>query len=332
MTMKAQILSGPRKPFTLQDLPIPEPKSNEVRIKIAACGVCRTDLHIIDKELTPPSFPLILGHQIVGYVDRCGHGVTNYKQGDKVGVAWLGSSCNQCEFCSSERENLCDQAQFTGFHINGGFAEYTTALASFIYPLPSNIEDVHLAPLMCAGLIGYRAYRKTGKPQSIGFYGFGFSAHLLIQLALYEKKKVYAFTRPNDNKGQRFAKKMGAVWSGNSLESPPEKLDAAIIFASAGELIPKALKDIKKGAPIVCAGIHMNDIPSFPYKDLWGEKSIASVANLTRKDGWEFLALAEKIPVQTAVTTYPLEQLNQAVSDLREGKINGSAVIDFSLS
>ncbi len=327
--MKAMVLHSQENDLKLQDIDIPEPAPNELLIEVNTCGVCRTDLHILDGDLNDPNLPLIPGHQIVGTVDKIGADVSSFSKGDKVGVPWLGKTCGQCEFCRNERENLCDHAKFTGYDLNGGFAEFATADAQFCFPIPASYPDLQAAPLLCAGLIGYRALRMAGDAQNIGFYGYGSAAHILTQVALYQSRQVYAFTRPGDSKSQEFARKQGCMWAGGSETLPPEKLDAAIIFAPVGPLVPQALKSVKKGGAVVCAGIHMSDIPEFPYDILWGERSIKSVANLSRADGEEFLQLAPKIPVETTVTTYPLENANQALVDLREGNFEGSAVLQI---
>ncbi|MDR8392838.1 zinc-dependent alcohol dehydrogenase family protein [Aliifodinibius sp. S!AR15-10] len=325
--MRAMVFNSVGEPLERRDMPKPEPSAHQLLIKVSACGVCRTDLHIVDGDLDEPNLPLIPGHQIVGTVQQIGKEVSGFFRGDKVGVPWLGQTCGQCEFCRHEKENLCDNAQFTGYNINGGFAEYAAVDARFCFPVPHDYPDQQAAPLLCAGLIGYRSLRKTGMAQTLGFYGFGSSAHILTQVANYQQKKVFAFTRPRDTEGQDFATRKGAVWAGGSDELPPEKLDAAIIFAPVGPLVPQALKALKKGGTVVCAGIHMSDIPSFPYNILWEERSIESVANLTRRDGQEFLELAPKIPIESNVTTYKLEDANQALNDLREGNFDGSAVL-----
>jgi propanol-preferring alcohol dehydrogenase len=308
-------------------LPRPIPNKNEILVKVLACGVCRTDLHVVDGELTNPSLPLIPGHQIVGLVAGKGDDVKCFQIGDRIGIPWLGNSCNHCEFCLNNEENLCDEAKFTGYQINGGFAEYCVADANYCFAIPPEYSDNEAAPLLCAGLIGYRAYKKTEDAQHIGLYGFGAAAHIIIQIADFEKKNVYAFTRPGDTKTQSFAIQLGANWAGDSTVAPPHLLDAAIIFATAGELVPAALKVIRKGGVVVCAGIHMSDIPSFPYKLLWGERKICSIANLTRYDGEEFLKMAAKIPIKTEVHTYPLNKTNQVLDDLRQGRFTGAAVI-----
>jgi len=330
--MKAMVLEKSGNPLKLKDIPKPEPSAHQLLIKVSVCGVCRTDLHILDGDLKEPNLPLVPGHQIVGTIEEIGRGAESagFKIGDKVGVPWLGETCGHCEFCEKDRENLCDNAKFTGYDINGGLAEYAVADAQYCFPVPEDYPDEQAAPLLCAGLIGYRSLRKTGEAQKLGFYGFGSSAHILTQVAIHQEKKVYAFTRPNDEKGQKFAKKQGAVWAGGSDELPPEKLDAAIIFAPVGALVPQSLRALKKGGTVVCAGIHMSDIPSFPYNILWEERSVVSVANLTRRDGQEFLSLAPEIPVKSQVTVYPLEEANKALEDLRQGNFEGSAVLKIS--
>ncbi len=324
------ILHTVGKPLELRNLPVPEPSDHQLLLKVETCGICRTDLHIIDGELEEPNLPLVLGHQIVGTVQEVGTSVTDFEPGDKVGVPWLGYTCGECEFCRSGQENLCDNAQFTGYNINGGFAEYTVANAHFCFPIPKDYPALQAAPLLCAGLIGYRSLRKTGDAQNLGFYGFGSAAHIISQVAVHQGKEVYAFTRPGDEEGQEFARSVGATWAGGSKTLPPEKLDAAIIFAPVGPLVPQSLKAIKKGGQVICAGIHMSDIPSFPYKDLWEERSIESVANLTRQDGIDFMQIAPKVPVKSNITTYSLEQANQALDDLRASNFEGSAVLQIS--
>lgn len=324
------ILHTVGEPLALQDIPIPQPDDHQVLLKIQTCGVCRTDLHIVDGELEHPDLPLVLGHQIVGTVEKTGTNVSNFDAGDKVGVPWLGYTCGECEFCNKDQENLCDNAQFTGYNINGGFAEYAVADARFCFPIPKEYPAEQAAPLLCAGLIGYRSLRKTGDAQKLGFYGFGSAAHILTQVALHQDKEVFAFTRPGDANGQEFAKSLGVNWAGGSETLPPEKLDAAIIFAPVGKLVPQALKALKKGGKVVCAGIHMSDIPSFPYKDLWQERSIESVANLTRQDGINFMQMAPEIPVKSNVTLYSLDEANQALNDLRDGNFEGSAVLQIA--
>jgi propanol-preferring alcohol dehydrogenase len=325
--MKAMVLDKPKAPLQLRDIDRPEPGDGKLLVKVLACGICRTDLHVVDGELTEPKLPLVPGHQIVGEVKEIGGGVDAFQEGDRVGIPWLGYSCGKCEFCQTGRENLCDYAKYTGYQIDGGFAEYTVADPRFCFPIPDGYPDLQAAPLMCAGLIGYRSYRKAGEGEAIGFYGFGAAAHILSQVCGYDNREVYAFTRKGDTEGQAFARKMGAVWAGESGETPPKLLDAAIIFAPVGELVPTALKAVKKGGTVVCAGIYMSDIPSFPYSILWEERTICSVANLTRRDGEEFLALAPRVPVKTEVHPYPLEKTNEALTDLREGNFTGAAVV-----
>ncbi len=325
--MRAMVLEKIGDPLILKDIPCPSPMPFEVLIKIKTCGVCRTDLHIIDGELPHPKLPLILGHQVVGVITKVGESVTKHSVGDRVGVPWLGGCCNLCEYCKSGRENLCDKAIYTGYSLNGGYAEYCTAHEDFVFNLPPEYDDLHAAPLLCAGLIGYRAFRLAEPHQTIGFYGFGSSAHLLIQVANALGRDVYVFTRPGDEKTQEFARGLGAKWAGDSNQSPPEALDAAIIFAPVGSLFPQALKAIKKGGKVISAGIHMSDIPSFPYSLLWEERSMSSVANLTRQDGTDFMELIKKIHLQVSVTSYSLEDANEAIAAIRNGKLEGSAVL-----
>jgi propanol-preferring alcohol dehydrogenase len=325
--MRAMILDAPGQTLRKAELPVPTPQPKQVLLKVRACGVCRTDLHIVDGELPQPKLPLILGHQIVGIVEQVGAKVSKFVPGNRVGVPWLGSTCNCCRYCLSGRENLCDSAQFTGYNLDGGYAEYVVAEEGFCFAIPDDYPDLQAPPLFCAGLICYPTYRLTGDPKRLGFYGFGAAAHILIQVAGYQDKQVYAFTRQGDTQGQQFARNLGAVWAGSSEELPPEELDAAIIFAPIGKLVPAALQAVAKGGVVVCAGIHMSDIPSFPYEILWSERVLRSVANLTRQDGEEFLALAPQIPIHTEVTPFPLSQANQALEALRTGKINGAAVL-----
>jgi len=325
--MRAMVMERQRTSLVLQDLPIPEPGQGEILLQVLSCGICRTDLHVVDGDLTEPALPLVPGHQIVGRVTQLGAGVEGFKPGDRVGVPWLGGSCGHCWYCCHEKENLCDSARYTGYQINGGFAEYTVASADYCFPLPDGYDDSQAAPLLCAGLIGYRAYRLVDHCQNIGLYGFGAAAHILIQVANYRGQKIHALTREGDREAQAFARQLGATWVGDSTQTPPVPLDGAIIFAPAGELVPQALRSVRKGGRVVCAGIHMSDIPSFPYEILWGEREICSVANLTRRDGEEFLPLAAKIPVATTVHRYPLEQANQALDDLRCGRFSGAAVL-----
>jgi propanol-preferring alcohol dehydrogenase len=328
--MRAMVLDSPGKPLRLAELPDPSPGPGEILIRVNACGVCRTDLHVVDGELPDPKLPLVPGHQIVGVVEKTGEGVHSFSVGDRVGVPWLGGSCGNCRYCNAGQENLCEKARYTGYQIDGGFAELAVANERFCFPIPEGYPDLQAAPLFCAGLIGFRALRMTGNAETLGFYGFGSSAHILIQVARYQRREVYAFTRPGDAAAQEFARKLGAKWAGGSDESPPEPLDAAIIFAPVGSLVPTALKAVRRGGVVVCAGIYMSDIPSFPYSILWEERVLRSVANLTRRDGVEFLALAPKVPVKTEVHPYPLEKANEALDDLREGRFTGAAVIVVS--
>ena len=325
--MHAMQLTRIGSPLEYVDIPIPKPDKNEILVKVTACGICRTDLHVVDGELKNPQLPLIPGHQIVGRITELGPEVRNWKIGMRVGIPWLGSSCGKCHFCLKKQENLCEEARFTGYQMNGGFAEYCVANAQACFLIPENYRDIQAAPLLCAGLIGYRAYKKAGDAQRIGLYGFGAAAHIMIQIAKYEHREIYAFTRSGDIKAQQFAKQLGAVWANDSGTMPPVPLDAAIIFAPAGELVPMALGAVEKGGTVICAGIHMTDIPSFSYDLLWGERCLCSIANLTRQDGTEFLALAPKIPIKTEVHTYPLIRVNEALDDLRHGRFTGAAVI-----
>lgn len=325
--MRAMLFDEVGKPLRPVRVPVPEPGPGEVLLKVHACGICRTDLHIVDGELTEPALPLIPGHQIVGSVAKLGEGVERFREGTRVGVPWLGATCGACRYCRSGRENLCDHARFTGYQRNGGFAEFTVADARFCFPIPGGYPDLQAAPLLCAGLIGYRSLVMAGEGERLGIYGFGAAAHIVTQVARFRGWRVYAFTRPDDQAGQAFAREMGAVWAGASHERPPEELDAAIIFAPAGELVPAALRAVGKGGVVVCGGIHMSDIPPIPYDILWGERSIRSVANLTRRDGEEFLALAPKVPVRTEVTAYPLSAANEALDDLRSGRMRGAGVL-----
>ncbi|HKJ47370.1 MAG TPA: zinc-dependent alcohol dehydrogenase family protein [Balneolales bacterium] len=328
--MKAMVLEKPGQPLVEKELPVPKPADNQVLIKIHTCGVCRTDLHVVDNELPNPKLPLIPGHEIIGTVIETGEHAHRYKTGTRVGVPWLGHTCDHCYYCEHDMENLCDNAKFTGYQIDGGYAEYTVADEHYCFPIDDSFSDLQAAPLMCAGLIGYRSYSMTGDAKRIGFYGFGAAAHILIQLANYQDREIYAFTRPGDEKGQNFARRKGAVWAGGSDEIPPVNLDAAILFAPVGALVPAALKVVRKAGIVVCAGIHMSDIPSFPYRILWEERQVRSVANLTRKDGEEFLALAPRVPVTTDVHPYALSKANEALNDLRAGNFKGAAVLTMS--
>jgi alcohol dehydrogenase, propanol-preferring len=325
--MKAMVFTGTGKPLALSEVEVPRPGDDQVLIRVAACAVCRTDLHIVDGELSEPKLPLVPGHQIVGVVTAKGARVDRFALGDRVGVPWLGWTDNTCKYCKTDRENLCDKARFTGYQIDGGYAEFAAADARYCFPMPPTYRDVDAAPLLCAGVIGYRTLRLAGPGERLGFYGFGAAAHILVQVARHQGRQIYAFTRPGDTKAEQFAREMGARWSGGSLTLPPEKLDAALIFAPVGSLVPAALRALDKGGTVVCGGIHMSDTPSFPYADLWEERSIRSVANLTRRDAEEFLALAPLVPVQTRPVVYPLEKANDALEDLRSGRIEGAAVL-----
>ncbi|HEU4600021.1 MAG TPA: zinc-dependent alcohol dehydrogenase family protein [Solirubrobacterales bacterium] len=324
------VLERQRQPLRLAELPEPLPTPGQVLLEVRACGVCRTDLHILDGDLAEPTLPLIPGHQIVGVVRAVGEGAERFAPGDRVGVPWLGWTCGECRYCRSGRENLCDRARFTGYDLDGGYAEAAVADERYCFPIPDGYPDLQAAPLLCAGLIGYRALRLVGEAERIGFYGFGAAAHILCQVATHEGRRVFAFTRGDDEETQAFARELGAVWSGSSDEAPPEELDGAIVFAPVGALMVAALRASAKGARVISAGIHMSDIPAFPYADLWGERSIGSVANLTRRDGEEFIALAPRVPVQTAVEIYPLEEANLALDDLRAGRLRGAAVLGVS--
>jgi propanol-preferring alcohol dehydrogenase len=325
--MQAMIFEGRGKTLTRADLPPPVPGPGQILLRVAACAVCRTDLHIVDGDLADPKLPLVPGHEIVGRVSAVGQSVDRFAVGDRVGVPWLGWTCGVCRFCRSGRENLCERARFTGYQIDGGFAELAVADQRFCFAIPERYSDVEAAPLMCAGLIGHRALRAAGEARRLGLYGFGAAAHIVAQVAVHEGRQVHAFTRPGDEASQRFARGLGAVWAGGSDAAPPEPLDAALIFAPVGALVPAALRAVDKGGVVVCAGIHMSDVPSFPYADLWGERSIRSVANLTRADGQDFLALAPRVPVVTTVRPYPLERANDALEDLRGGRLEGAAVL-----
>lgn len=322
------VLHKQRESLRLAELPRPAPaRPGEVLIQVRACAVCRTDLHVVDGELPHPKLPLVPGHEIVGVVAAIGEGVERFKPGQRVGVPWLGWTCGACAYCRSGRENLCERAKFTGYTLDGGYAEYTIADERFCFPIPTPYSDAEAAPLLCAGLIGYRCLTRTGDARRVGIYGFGAAAHIVAQVARFQGREIYAFTRPGDVEGQAFAKSLGTVWVGDSGTLPPEPLDAAIIFAPAGELVPAALRAVGKGGTVVCGGIHMSDIPSFPYELLWEERSVCSIANLTRRDGEEFLALAPRVPVRTTVQTFPLAEANDALNRLRTGKLRGAAVL-----
>ncbi len=325
--MKAMRLHEQGRPLVIEEVPIPEAGPEEVLIKVSTCAVCRTDLHVCNGDLTKPKLPLIPGHEIVGNVIACGESVKGLQTGERVGVPWLGYTCGKCEYCRNGNENLCNKARFTGYEIDGGYAEYTVANQHFVFPLNNTMSDVEVAPLLCAGLIGYRSYKMTNNAKHLGIYGFGAAAHIVVQIAIQQERDVYAFTRKGDIEAQAFAIKLGAVWAGNSDEQAPDLLDAAIIYAPVGELVPLALKSIKKGGIVVCAGIHMSDIPSYPYNILWGERTVKSVANLTRKDGEDFLSLIDELPVKTETQTFKLEDANIALEKLRNGEIQGAAVL-----
>jgi propanol-preferring alcohol dehydrogenase len=325
--MKAMVLAQRGAPLTLVDRDVPAPRAGQLLVKVRACGVCRTDLHLVAGELAPGPLPIVPGHEVVGVVEQIGDGVTGFAVGNRVGVPWLGYSCGTCQFCRAGRENLCIEARFTGYHLDGGYAEFAVADARYALPLPDRYRDVEAAPLLCAGLIGYRSYRMAGDAQRLGLYGFGAAAHLIAQFAVQEGREVYAFTRPGDEAAQRFARSLGAVWAGASVAPPPRPLDAAIIFAPAGPLVPEALSHVSPGGVVVCAGIHMSDIPSFPYRLLWEERSIRSVANLTRQDATEFLAVAGRLPIATHTIEYALADANRALDDLQSGRVQGAAVL-----
>jgi propanol-preferring alcohol dehydrogenase len=326
-SMRAMLLDDPGRPLRLGDLPRRAPGRGEILVRVTACGVCRTDLHICDGELAFIRSPIVPGHEIVGRVAATGDGVAGFGAGERVGVPWLGWTCGRCRYCASGRENLCDGARFTGYHIDGGYAEYALADARYCFRMPEGYGDAEAAPLLCAGLIGHRSLVAAGDARRLGVYGFGAAAHIVCQVAVWQGREVYAFTRPGDDAAQAFARRLGARWAGDSTAAPPEPLDAAILFAPVGALVPAALRATAKGGTVVCAGIHMSDIPSFPYDILWGERKVASVANLTRQDGIEFLAAAPRIPVRTEVETFPLAQANEALARLRDGRITGAAVL-----
>jgi propanol-preferring alcohol dehydrogenase len=322
------VLEAPgAKRLTSEDREIPIALPGEIRVRVRACGVCRTDLHLVDGDLRDGEFPIVPGHEIVGVVDQLGDGVTEFAVGDRVGIPWLGYSCGECEFCTSGRENLCRDARFTGYHIDGGYAEFTVADARYTFKIPDGYADADAAPLLCAGLIGYRAYRMAAAGRVVGLYGFGAAAHLIAQLAVYQGKEVFAFTSPGDDAAQTFARSLGCAWAGASTETPPSAMDAAIVFAPVGALVPMALSHLMPGGVVVCAGIHMSDIPSFPYALLWQERVVRSVANLTRQDALEFLTIAPKVPINTHVQCYAIGEANRALDDLRGGRVTGAAVL-----
>jgi propanol-preferring alcohol dehydrogenase len=328
--LKALLLDGARRPLRTAEIARPDPGPGQVLLAVRACGVCRTDLHVLDGELPDPKLPLVLGHEIVGTVDGVGPDSERFTPGQRVGVPWLGWTCGVCRYCRSGRENLCDRARFTGYQLDGGYAEYAVADERFCFPLPDTYPDLEAAPLLCAGLIGYRALVAAGDAPRLGLYGFGAAAHLVAQVARSQGRRIFAFTRAGDEAAQQFARALGAEWAGASDVPPPEPLDAAIIFAPAGALVPMALRAVAKGGTVVCAGIHMSDIPTFPYEILWGERVLRSVANLTRRDGEEFLALAPRVPVHTTIEPYPLARANEALERLRAGRVRGVAVLEIA--
>ena len=328
--MRAMLLERAGAPLAMTDRPVPIPGPGQLLLRVRACGVCRTDLHICDGELRQPRLPLILGHEIVGEVVSCGAGVTDIVNGTRMGVPWLAHTCGRCVYCKRDLENLCEHALFTGYQVDGGYAEYTLAERRYCLTLPLDRDSAELAPLLCAGLIGYRALRMAGEAERLGIYGFGAAAHIITQIARHQGREVYAFTRPGDADGQRFALELGAVWAGGSDQTPPRPLDAALVFAPVGALVPAALKAVAKGGTVVCAGIHMSEIPAFPYEILWGERSVRSVANLTRRDGAEFMTLLNEVPIRTHVQVFPLADANIALERLRAGRLQGAAVLTMS--
>jgi propanol-preferring alcohol dehydrogenase len=325
--MRAMVLDEAGRPLVLRERAVPEPGEGQVLVEVGACGVCRTDLHVCDGELTEPKLPLVPGHEVVGRVAALGPGVECFREGARVGVPWLGWTCGACRFCEAGKENLCEAARFTGYTLDGGYAEYLVADQRYCFPLAEGLSDVAAAPLLCAGLIGYRSLRMAGEAKILGLYGFGAAAHIVAQVARHQGREVFAFVRPGDEAAKDFARELGAAWAGDSGEEPPEPLDAAILYAPVGALVPAALRAVAPGGTVVCAGIHMSDIPSFPYEILWRERTVVSVANLTRRDGEEFLALAPKIPVATTVEPFPLDRANEALARLREGRLKGAAVL-----
>jgi len=327
-TMRAMVLEAGARRLREAELPVPRPGPEQVLVRVHACGVCRTDLHILDAELTEPALPLVPGHEIVGHIAGLGEEVRGFRVGERVGIPWLGYSCGCCRFCRRDQENLCESALFTGYTLDGGYAEYMVAHHRYCFPIAGDAPDAEVAPLLCAGLIGYRSYRMTGEhAERLGIYGFGAAAHIVAQIAIHQKRRVFAFTSPGDMEAQQFAVRLGAVWAGDSTRLPPEELDAAIIFAPVGPLVPLALKAVCRGGSVVCGGIHMSDIPAFPYSLLWGERIVRSVANLTRRDGEELLRIAPQVPVRTEVEIYSLEQANEALDHLRAGQVHGAAVL-----
>jgi propanol-preferring alcohol dehydrogenase len=326
-SMRAMVMDSARNPLAEKTIPVPRPGPGQLLVQVCACAVCRTDLHVIGGELTSPKAALIPGHEIVGHVVQAGSNSERFRVGARVGIPWLGWTCGACRYCRSGRENLCEQARFTGYTLDGGYAGFTLADERFCFPIPDSYSDVHAAPLLCAGLIGYRCLRKAKDAERLGLYGFGAAAHIVCQIAKHEGRKVFAFTKPGDTAGQDFARSLGAVWAGEAGSVPPEELDAAIIFAPSGPLVPEALRATARGGTVVCGGIHMSDIPAFPYEILWQERAVCSVANLTRRDGEEFFALAARIPLAITTTSYRLEQANEALNDLRSGRLHGAAVL-----
>jgi propanol-preferring alcohol dehydrogenase len=326
-TTQAMVLEAPGRPLVARQIVLRDPAAGEVLVEVAACGVCRTDLHVADGELTQPKLPLVLGHEVVGRVLAVGAGVERFREGDRVGVPWLGATCGRCPHCLAARENLCDAPEFTGYTRDGGYAGHMLADSKYVFALPDAYDDAHAAPLLCAGLIGYRALRFADDAQTLGIYGFGAAAHLIAQLAIWQGRRVFAFTRPGDVEGQAFARTLGCTWAGDSTQAPPELLDAAVLFAPVGSLVPAALRATRKAGTVVCGGIHMSEIPAFAYEILWGERVVRSVANLTRSDAEEFLALAPRVPIRTHVQTWPLAQANEALDALRAGRVQGAAVL-----
>ncbi len=324
---QAMVLDAPGRPLAARQIVLRDPAAGEVLVQVAACGVCRTDLHVMDGELTQPKLPLVLGHEVVGRVLAVGAGVERFREGDRVGVPWLGATCGHCPHCLAARENLCDAPEFTGYSRDGGYAGLMLADANYVFPLPDAYDDAHAAPLLCAGLIGYRALRFVDDARTLGIYGFGAAAHLIAQLAIWQGRRVFAFTKPGDVEGQAFARALGCAWAGESTQAPAELLDAAVLFAPVGSLVPAALRATRKAGTVVCGGIHMSEIPAFPYDILWGERVVRSVANLTRDDAEEFLALAPRVPIRTHVQTWPLAQANEALAALRAGRVQGAAVL-----
>jgi len=325
--MRAMVLHSPKTMLRLEERPVPQPRIHEILVAVSACAVCRTDLHVVDGELPNPALPLVPGHEIVGRVIACGGAVSDLAPGDRVGIPWLGGTCGSCRYCTADEENLCDRPTFTGYTRDGGFATHTLADARFAFRLPNGLDDVAAAPLLCAGLIGWRCFKKAGRGRTLGLYGFGAAAHLIAQVATAHGRQVYAFTSAGDSAAQALARDVGCVWAGGSDEAPPETLDAAIIFAPVGALVPTALRNVKKGGRVVCGGIHMSDIPQMPYRLLWEERELCSVANLTRADAREFLTLAPSAKLRVKTTTYPIDRANEALADLREGRLTGAAVL-----